>query len=152
MIASKAKGKNVYKKPQQVGDPSVPSAVFRGFIEFRCQRRVKVSKCVTSISILDWHICIFCIFELFVSSCHIVTQCDTCVGCHTCVMRQTFHKFQCHVSLISKCVIGHLLKPDLKKVWRREGCQKVIPRSSADYFVVGRRQILNRSEEEDDLD
>jgi hypothetical protein len=46
---------------------------------FWCHRRVKVSKCVTSISILNWQIWVLAAFlNFFVSECHIVTQCDTC--------------------------------------------------------------------------
>jgi hypothetical protein len=67
---------------KQVGAPPVPSAVIRGSIEFEdfwCQRCVKVSKCVTSLFILNWQLfCIFCLFfsilELF---CVIVSHCDT---------------------------------------------------------------------------
>jgi hypothetical protein len=57
---------------KQVGAPTVPSAVFRGSIRFEdfwCHRRVNLSKCVTSISILNLQICIFFAFfsSFFVS-------------------------------------------------------------------------------------
>jgi hypothetical protein len=66
-----------------------------------------------------------------------VTLCDTGYGCHTCVRCHTCHKYQCHVSLVNKLAMGDLLVTDFNKVWVG---QKVIPRPSADYFVVSRRQ------------
>jgi hypothetical protein len=55
-IASTAIALHTLIKKNQVGVPSVPSAVFRGsiqFEDFRCDRHVKVSKCVTSNLILN---------------------------------------------------------------------------------------------------
>jgi hypothetical protein len=54
--------------------------------------------------------------------------------CHRC---DTKHKYQCHVSLVNKYPIGDLLETDFNKVWWVGQGQKVIPRPSADYFVVG---------------
>jgi hypothetical protein len=45
-------------------------------------------------------------FFFFVSSCHIVTQCDTYHGCHTCFLCHTCHKYLCYVALVNKCVIA----------------------------------------------
>jgi hypothetical protein len=128
----------------------VPTAVFSGSIEFEdfwCHRHVKVSKCVSSISILNKHIFVFfCSFlNFFESKCHIVTQCDTCPGCHTCVRCHTYHKYQCHLLLVNKLAFQLLISI------KSEGCvggwvgQKVIPRPLADYFVVSRRQKLEVS-------
>jgi hypothetical protein len=56
--------KDTVKK--QVGAPTVPSVVLTRsfeFEDFRCHRRVKVLKCVTSILMLNWQI--FVIFSIF---------------------------------------------------------------------------------------
>jgi hypothetical protein len=68
-------------------------------------------------------------------------------------MCHTYHKYQCHVSLVNKCFIGDLLVTDFNKVWRGGwigvGCQKVIPRlvgCSRPKAKIGREretQILN---------
>jgi hypothetical protein len=53
----------------------VPSAVFRGSIEFGdfwCHRRVKVSKCVASISILNEQIFAFELFCVIVTNINVI--------------------------------------------------------------------------------
>jgi hypothetical protein len=77
---------------------------------------------------------IFAFLNFFVSSWHIVSQCDTVMdGCHHCDKCHTCHKYHCHVSLVIKCVVGGLLVTDFKQVRWEEGCggQKVIPRPLA---------------------
>jgi hypothetical protein len=94
--------------------PTVPSAVFRGFIEFKdfqCQKIQSVKMCHIY---FNSQMAFLCFLELF---CVIVSHCDTCHGCHTCVMCHICHKYQCHVSLVNKFVIGDHLETDFNKVW-----------------------------------
>jgi hypothetical protein len=40
----------------------------------------------------------------------IVSQCDTGYGCHTCKICHICIKYNCHVSLVTKCVTGDFLE------------------------------------------
>jgi hypothetical protein len=69
--------------------------------------------------------------------CYIVSQCDTCHVCHT---SDICHKYHYHVSIDIKYVIAGLFTIYIfngqNKVRWGMGCQKVIPRPSADSLAL----------------
>jgi hypothetical protein len=92
--------------------PTVPWDVFRGsndFKDFLCHKSVTVSDSVTVCHIyfifqLAYFLFFFVFFELFVSKCYTVTQCNTFDDFHTCGTCHKCHIYHCRVSLaIKKC-------------------------------------------------
>jgi hypothetical protein len=74
-----------------------------------------------------------------------VSQCDTGHGCHTCNICHIRTKYHCHVSLVTKCVIGDYLQLTFKVVGREGGSKSAFEAFGRQLCCRPKAKTVNKS-------